>query len=326
VHIDASAIALSAIISQLGEGNLDHLVYFASKKISKAEHNYTTTEREGFTMVYALQKFRQYLSGSHFKFFTDHSVSKYLVNKPMLEGRICKWLLFQEFSFEVIVKPGKLNVVPDHLSKLESGESGGDADDQLLDAYIFRIEAISDYLSDIALFLTTGTMSEGYSATQKRHLVVRAADYQLIASQLYKLGLDNILRRCVLDHERPNILWECHNGVSGGHVGSKDIARKILQAGLWWPTLFKDVEEYAQAYDVCQRVGKPSLHDELPLHLVRALQSFEKWVVDFIGPINPPTKHSKARYIITTTDYLTRCVESKVIRDCSTTIAAQFIF
>lgn len=62
-------------------------------------------------MVYALQKFPHYLLGGHFKFFTDHSYLKYLVNKPVLEGRICRWLLlFQEFSFEVVVKARKLNV------------------------------------------------------------------------------------------------------------------------------------------------------------------------------------------------------------------------
>jgi hypothetical protein len=37
-------------------------------------------------MVYALQKFRQYLLGKHFKLFTDHSTLKYLVNKPVLAG------------------------------------------------------------------------------------------------------------------------------------------------------------------------------------------------------------------------------------------------
>jgi hypothetical protein len=37
-------------------------------------------------MVYALQKFRQYLLGGHFKMFTDHSTLKYLVNKPVLGG------------------------------------------------------------------------------------------------------------------------------------------------------------------------------------------------------------------------------------------------
>lgn len=37
-------------------------------------------------MVYALQKERHYLLGSPFKFFTDHSVFKYLVNNPVLGG------------------------------------------------------------------------------------------------------------------------------------------------------------------------------------------------------------------------------------------------
>jgi hypothetical protein len=117
-------------------------IYFSSRNISQAEHNYTTTEREGLAMVYALQKFRHYLLGGHFKFFTDHSTLKYLVNKPVLEGRICRWLLFfQEFSFEVIVKPGKLHVGL-IIYQLELGESGRVVDDQLPDADLFKIEAI----------------------------------------------------------------------------------------------------------------------------------------------------------------------------------------
>jgi hypothetical protein len=57
-------------------------------------------------MVYALQKFHHYLLGGHFKMFTNHSVLKYLVNKPMLGGESEDGLfLFQEYDFEIIVKP-----------------------------------------------------------------------------------------------------------------------------------------------------------------------------------------------------------------------------
>jgi hypothetical protein len=156
VHVDASGISLGAILAQPGDGAMDHPIYFVSRKLSQAERNYTTTEREGLAMIYALQKFRHYLLGSHFKFFTDHSALKYLVNKPVLEGRICRWLLlFQEFSFEVIIKPGRCNIGPDHLSRLESGESGRAVDDQLPDADLFRVEAIPEYLEDITVFLST---------------------------------------------------------------------------------------------------------------------------------------------------------------------------
>ena len=56
------------------------------------------------------------------------------------------------------------------------------------------------------------------------------------------------------------------------------------------------------------------------------LRAFEKWDIDFVGPINPPGKRTGARYIITGTEYLTRWVEAKAVRNCDATTAAQFLF
>ena len=134
---------MGVILAQLGEGGIDHPIAFASKKLSSAERNYTTIEREGLATVYALQKFRHYLLGSHFKMFTDHSALKYLVNKPVLGGKICRWLLlFQEYDFEVTVKPGRLNAGPDHLSRLESGEEPISLEECLPDAQLFSVQII----------------------------------------------------------------------------------------------------------------------------------------------------------------------------------------
>jgi hypothetical protein len=133
VHVDAR-IALGAILAQPRDGSMDHPIYVSSRKLSQDECNYTMTEREGLAIIYTWHKFRHYFLGSHFKFFIDHSTLKYLVNKPVLEGRIRRWLLlFQEFSFEVIIKPRICNIGPDHVSRLESGESGRAIDDKLPD-------------------------------------------------------------------------------------------------------------------------------------------------------------------------------------------------
>jgi hypothetical protein len=59
---------------------------------------------------------------------------------------------------------------------------------------------------------------------------------------------------------------------------------------------------------------------------MRDLQAFQKWEVDLIGPINPKTKNSKAKYIITATDYLTHWVEAVVVQDCSIDIVAKLFF
>lgn len=206
VHVDASSIALGVVLAW-PRGVLDHPIAFSSRKLSLVEHNYTTTEREGLAMVYALQKFRHYLLGMHFKMFTDHSALKYLVNKPVLGGRICRWLLlFQKCDFEIIVKLGRLNVGPDHLSRLESGEELADLEDSLPDAQLFSIQIIDDYFADIIEFLTTGKAPAEYSEKQRKQLLVKVANFTIISSQLYKLGPDEILRRYVLTHERHLIL------------------------------------------------------------------------------------------------------------------------
>ena len=82
--------------------------------------------------------------------FTDHSTLKYLVNKHVLGGKICHWLLlFQEFDFEIIVKPGWLNARPDHLSRIETGEEPTNIEGGLPDVQIFRVGMVDDYYEKI---------------------------------------------------------------------------------------------------------------------------------------------------------------------------------
>jgi hypothetical protein len=70
--------------------------------------------------------------------------------------------------------------------------------------------------------------------------------------------VDNILRRCVLEHEIPRILEESHEGIARGNYVGKDIVQKVLRTGLWWLTFHRDSKDYCQRCDVCQRVGKPN--------------------------------------------------------------------
>ena len=113
------------------------------------------------------------------------------------------------------------------------------------------------------------------------------------------------------------ILNEVHVDITRGHYETKTTTQKILCAGLWWPTLHKDAKEFYRSCDVCQCIGTPSRRDEMALNSQVTLRAFDKWAIDFVGPINPPEKRTVSRYIITVIDYLTRWDEVKPVKDCS---------
>lgn len=80
------------------------------------------------------------------------------------------------------------------------------------------------------------------------------------------MGNDEILRRYVPEFEQGHILAEAHRGAAGGHYAGWVTTQKILCVGLWWPTLHQDSKVYSRTCDVCQRTGKPSRRDEMPLN------------------------------------------------------------
>lgn len=190
MHVDASYILLGAVLTQASEGDLDHSIVFASRKLSKAKKNYSTTEREGLAMVYMLQNFGHYILGEHFKMYTNNYALKYVVNKPALGGgEICSWLLlFQEYDFEFIVKPIRLNARPNHLSRIKNGEEPANLEEGLPDAKLFVVCIAENHFEDIIHFLMTGTTPEGYIRQQKKEPVVHVADFSVIARKLYKMG------------------------------------------------------------------------------------------------------------------------------------------
>ncbi|GJU40598.1 reverse transcriptase domain-containing protein [Tanacetum coccineum] len=63
-------------------------IHYASKTMTEAESNYTTTEKEMLAVVYAFEKFRSYLIMNKSVVYTDHSALKYLFNRKKPKARL----------------------------------------------------------------------------------------------------------------------------------------------------------------------------------------------------------------------------------------------
>ena len=118
VFVDASDIEIDSTLMQLSEPNWYRPVYYASRKLSTAERNYSTTEREALGMIYSVNKFRPYLLGKKFtSFHVDHSALLYLVSKQELTGKLARWtLLLEEFEFDILHWLGVQHAIADYLT------------------------------------------------------------------------------------------------------------------------------------------------------------------------------------------------------------------
>lgn len=177
----------------------------------------------------------------------------YLVNKPIIQGRVSRWLLLlQKITFTIVVWPRKSHVITDQLSRIRSGEPAEGVNEDFLDAHLFQIAILPTWYEKIGQYLSTSTFPSEMPPGERRKLALKSKTFQLINGLLYKMGPNQILRRRVMEEEVRGVLKEAHDGLAGGHMGPDATAKKVLLARLWWPTLHTNAREWVIGCDTCQ--------------------------------------------------------------------------
>nr|GEU56458.1 DNA-directed DNA polymerase [Tanacetum cinerariifolium] len=189
----------------------------------------TTMEKEMLAVVYAFEKFQPYLVLSKSIVYTDHSALKYLLSKQDAKPRLLRWVLIMQ-EFDITIRDKKGS---ENLA--------------------------ADHLSRL----------ENPHKDQKKKFFKDVKHYFWDDPYLFRICVDQIICRCVHGQEAIDILKACHEGPTEGHHGANLTAKKVFDAGFFWPTIYRDAHAMIKSCDTCQRQGKISQRDEMPQNIIQ---------------------------------------------------------
>ncbi|RDX63992.1 hypothetical protein CR513_57503, partial [Mucuna pruriens] len=125
--------------------------------------------------------------------------------------------------------------------------------DKFPDEQLLHIKASTPWFSDICNYVATSQLPPEASRLYKEKLQSDAKYYIWDDLYLWRLCNDKVIRKCIPDAEINLVLQFYHSAPVGGHYGSTRTARKVLDCGLYWPTILKDAHHFVYTYEKCQK-------------------------------------------------------------------------
>eukprot|EP00253_Pinus_taeda_P028659 PITA_28659 len=241
----ASDLSYAAVLTQINNHNLEAPISFYSSNIQGAELNYSEVEKQAFVVYKAVKHYRPFLLKSHTKVIVPFpAVRQLLIQRELGEKRENWVTALQEYDLEI--KPTKI-VRGQGFCRLLAGAShiqeSGDTD-QTEEINQISITDSEPQYADLIFYLKNGYAPPNLSYKNKRAIRLKAKNFKIIDDVLFRQNYDSILLRCIEKPEAQKVLQELHDGPARGHFGADTTAHKIIHAGYYWPTLFRDAHEY----------------------------------------------------------------------------------
>ena len=339
---DASDRELGAVLSQK-YGGREHVVAYASRALHKAEHNYSTIEKEALALVWAVGHFRPYLFGRSFVLITDHCPLTWLKSIKEPRGRLARWLLYlSEYNWSIQHKPGRQNTNADALSRHipdTMPESCNDEEERFEDISTLAVESANAVglcptwtLSELAEMQATDPVisqvlesfpdrppARGPWRTSQHLCAFRKVWHQLLledgilyrrrplpSSQGGKESKRLVVPRCLV----PKVLERFHD--EGGHFGVDKTIDKATEI-CWWPGHTRDIQAYVESCVPCSQKKQSKESIQAELQSIPIGGPMEMIAMDFVGPL--PITNNGNRHILVMADYYTKWVAAFPLPD-----------
>src|SRR5436305_12197554 len=150
---------------------------------------------------------------------------------------------------------------------------------------------------------------------------MQSETFEIRNGKLYRRKKNGKILRVLKEDETDAILFMTHNHETGGHFEVDTTYNKIADR-YYWKGMYDDIRGYVKSCDTCQRRGQKG--GKSYLNPIEVGEPFERIGIDFIGSLEKTRRGN--RYILVTTDYLTKWPEAKAMKDATVTNVVKFIY
>lgn len=299
IQCDASGVAVGGLIYQIINGD-ERVIAYTSQKLTSTQQKYMACERELLSILHCINQFRPYVEGTRFTVITDNAALLWLKSLKDPTGRLARWALkLQHFSFDIVHRAGKLNVVADALSR----------------AVVNTIDTENWYDT-----LTNEISLDKYAPNL----------YKIHNKKFFKFipnsqdpNQDSAWKMIVNPINIKTVMEECHDSTLAGHLGVKKTIFRVKEK-YFWPRLIKDVTEYVKNCDRCKCTKYPTQISRPLMGKAKEVdQPWEMISMDYIGPLPRSRKGNTMLYVVI--DFLSKYCILKPLRTGKTPSLIKFL-
>lgn len=285
---DASDVGIGSVLYQLEDG-LEHPVAYMSKKLSKSQRKFSTTERELLAVLLGIDHFRYYLVGRHFTVITDHSSLVWLNNMKKPSPRLARWILqLSQYDFSIIHRKATGTVVADALSRIPEVD--------VLDLSLLKPDKwYKNLLSRIQ------TDPEKFPNFKVENNIIYKHVYNKFAL------LDNNIsdwKIVVPTDNRGEILSQYHDHPTAAHFGVYKTLQRISTL-YYWPNMRNSVHRYVKRCQVCASCKPSNLPQAGLMGQYRNIDfPFQLISCDLLGPY--PRSRKGNQFVLVVVDWFSK--------------------
>ena len=339
LECDCSDVQAGAVLLQVQNG-VEKVIAYGSQKLSKAQMNYGTTQKELLAVVIFVQKFSAYLMGKEFKVRSDHASLKWLLTFRNPSGMLARWFeILSQFHFTVEHRPGALHKVPDALSRRPTDQTDQSCQTEPESERCFQVrsddwstsylrsEQDSDpIIAEVTRFLSAAIKPKAKELSKPcRAYLSQWSRLRLLGGVLFRVyrrkpfGSDQL--QVVLPQSLiPGALTSLHAGPTGGHFASDKL---LAQARLrfWWPGMSADIERFCKSCRRCGERNRPVPAPRASLGQLQTSAPMEVVGLDILSGL--PVTSQGHRHLLVIVDHFSRFVECIPLKTQEATEVAQ---